>query len=134
MVAAGVAAPPPVQPLRWTTVVMYVAMLAVAAAGIFGALTVVNHWRYLSVSTIFGVFLLGFAALKSAIATDQLLAPPAVAPQSTQRQDTGSPGMFRVWLFYKYLAAVVAVSAAIWLLAHGSMGLDALAAPHPAQP
>ena len=34
-----------------------------------GALTVINHWRYLSVSTIFGVFLLGFAGLKSAIAT-----------------------------------------------------------------
>ena len=108
---------------------MYLAMLAVAASGVFGALTVINHWRSVSVSTIFGVFLLGFAGLKSAIATDQLLAPPAVAPRSTQRQDTGSPALFRIWLFYKYLAAVVAVFAAIWLLAHGSTGLDALAAP-----
>ena len=113
-------------PLRGTRLALYVIFAGFAASVILaigGLLLQVQAVRF---SILVGLVLLFFGLFKIGIALDAVAAPPAVAPQSDRRQETGSPGVFRLWVGYKLTPAVLAIVAAIYLFAVGSAALDAL--------
>lgn len=112
--------------VRRTQVVLYVCFAGFAAAALFGLATLMLHLNLLPFSRVVGLVLLFFGLFKIAIAVDAINAPVAVAPQSDQRQDVGSPAVFRVWVLYKFVPATLAILAAAYLFANGSHSLDAL--------
>lgn len=123
--AGGVAAGGP----RGTRVLLWVIYAAFAATCLAGVLALLTHWRGLPFSRIVGAVLLLFGVFKILLAVDAVRAPRAVAPQSDQRQDTGSPAMFRLWVVYKLVPGALAIGAALYLFARGSHYLDGLVLP-----
>jgi len=64
---------------------------------------------------LLGVLLLAFGVLKFAVGTEawlRLRSGAAPAPEAVH----GAPGMVMGWVVYKYIAGVVAVAAAIYVL------------------
>jgi hypothetical protein len=112
--------------MRATRVVLFVAFAGFAASAIFGVVSLAGHLTVWPFSRVVALVLLFFGLFKIAIAVDAVLAPPAVAPQSDQRQDTASPTIFRLWVAYKLVPAALAIAVAGWLFARGAVGLDAL--------
>lgn len=116
----------PRQPMRATRMVLFVVFAGFAASVIFGVASLALHLTVWPFSRVVGLVLLFFGLFKIAIALDGVLAPTAIAPQSDQRQDTASPTVFRLWVAYKLVPAVLAIGVAVWLFARGAAGLDAL--------
>ena len=112
--------------VRRTRVVLYVCFAGFAVAALFGLATLMLHLNLLPFSRVVGLVLLFFGLFKIAIAVDAVHAPTAVAPQSDQRQEMGSPAIFRLWVMYKFVPATLAILAAAYLFANGSASLDAL--------
>lgn len=72
---------------------------------------------------LLGVLLLAFAALKLAVGTEawlRLRSGTAPAPEAVH----GAPGMVMGWVIYKYIAGVVALTAAIYVLTLGADKVD----------
>ena len=111
---------------RGTRVLLWAVYACFAAACLSGALALFTHWHGQPFSRLVGLVLLLFGVFKILLAIDAVRAPTAVAPQSDQRQDTGSPGMFRLWVVYKLVPGSLAIAAAVFLFTHGSAFLDHL--------
>ncbi len=118
-------------PLRGTRLALFVIFAGFAASVIFAATSLMLHLQVVRFSVAVGLVLLFFGLFKVCIALDAVTAPPAVAPQSDRRQETGSA--FKLWVGYKLAPAALALVAAIYLFVVGSAGLDSLvtAAPTP---
>ncbi len=120
---------PPVStrvPLRGTRVALYVTTGAFALSVLFAIISLMLHLEVVRFSTAVGLVLLFFGLFKVSIALDAVAAPPAVAPESDRRQETGSPGVFRLWVVYKLTPAALAIVAAIYLFVVGSPAIDAM--------
>jgi hypothetical protein len=89
-----------------------------------GASALIFHWRGFGFSRIIGAVFLLFGLFKIVLAWDALVAPTAQAPQSDQRQEVGTPGMFRLWVSYKVWAGLLAVLVGLVLMILGSRMLD----------
>jgi hypothetical protein len=113
-------------PLRGTRLALYVVFIGFAGSVLFAAGSLMLHLQMVRFSLAVGFVLLFFGLFKVCIALDAVTAPPAVAPQSDRRQETGSPGIFRLWVGYKLAPAALAIVAAIYLFAVGSAALDSL--------
>lgn len=113
-------------PLRGTRLALYVIFAGFAASVLFAAGSLMLHLQMVRFSTAVGFVLLFFGLFKVCIALDAVAAPAAVAPQSDRRQETGSPGVFRLWVGYKLVPAALSIVAAIYLFVAGSAALDAL--------
>lgn len=113
-------------PLRGTRLALYVVFIGFAGSVLFAAGSLMLHLQMVRFSIAVGFVLLFFGLFKVCIALDAVTAPPAVAPQSDRRQETGSPGIFRLWVGYKLVPAALAIVAAIYLFAVGSAALDSL--------
>lgn len=113
-------------PLRGTRLALYVVFIGFAGSVLFAAGSLMAHLQIVRFSIAVGLVLLFFGLFKVCIALDAVTAPPAVAPQSDRRQETGSPGIFRLWVGYKLAPAALAIVAAIYLFAVGSAALDSL--------
>ena len=113
-------------PLRGTRLALFVVFAGFAAAVIFAAASLMLHLQLVRFSVAVGLVLLFFGLFKVCIALDAVAAPPAVAPQSDRRQETGSA--FKVWVIYKLTPAALAIIAAVYLFAVGSQALDSLVA------
>ncbi|MBA3699246.1 MAG: hypothetical protein H0W78_10360 [Planctomycetes bacterium] len=113
-------------PLRGTRLALYVIFAGFVGSIIFAASAMMLHLQSIRFSIAVGFVLLFFGLFKVCIAIDAVTAPPAVAPQSDRRQETGSPGVFRLWVGYKLTPAALAIVAAIYLFVVGSAALDAL--------
>lgn len=113
-------------PLRGTRLALYVVFACFAASIIAAITAMMLHVQSVRFSILVGFVLLFFGLFKIGIALDAVTAPPAVAPESDRRQETGSPGVFRLWVGYKLTPAALAIVAAIYLFTVGSAALDAL--------
>lgn len=113
-------------PLRGTRLALYVVFAAFVGSIIFAISAMMLHLQAVRFSIAVGFVLLFFGLFKVCIAIDAVTAPPAVAPQSDRRQETGSPGVFRLWVGYKLTPAALAIVAAVYLFVVGSAALDAL--------
>ena len=113
-------------PLRGTRLALYVVFAAFATSVLFAATSLMLQLQIMRFSIAVGFVLLFFGLFKVCIALDAVVAPTAVAPQSDRRQETGSPGVFRLWVGYKLVPAALSIVAAIYLFAVGSAALDAL--------
>ena len=112
-------------PLRGTRLALFVVFAGFAASVIFAAASLVLHLQVVRFSVAVGLVLLFFGLFKICIALDAVTAPPAVAPQSDRRQETGSA--FKLWVGYKLTPAALAIIGAIYLFAVGSAAVDQLA-------
>lgn len=115
-------------PLRGTRLALYVMFAGFVGSIIFAISAMMLHLQAVRFSIAVGFVLLFFGLFKVCIAIDAVIAPPAVAPQSDRRQETGSPGVFRLWVGYKLTPAALAIVAAIYLFVVGSAALDGLVA------
>ena len=113
-------------PLRGTRLALYVVFVAFAGSVVFAACSLMFHLQLVRFSIAVGLVLLFFGLFKVCIAVDAVTAPTAVAPQSDRRQETGSPAIFRLWVGYKLVPAALAIVAAIYLFAVGSVALDTI--------
>lgn len=96
--------------------------LAIASA-VLGMATVL--WRLpLRLSVIFGVFFVCFACAKLALVAEAVQAAPPAAGEVGRAQAFGSPRLFRLWLAYKVVAALVAAAAAVYLFTAGAAVVD----------
>jgi hypothetical protein len=95
---------------------------AIASAGL--GLATVLFKLPLRLSVVFGVFFLCFAIAKLALAAEAAQAPPPVAGEVGRAQAFGSPRLFRIWVAYKIIAALVALAAAIYLFTAGAVVVD----------
>lgn len=111
-------------PLRATRLALYVVFACFAASIIAALAAMMLHVQAVRFSILVGFVLLFFGLFKIGIALDAVTAPPAVAPESDRRQETGSA--FKLWVGYKLTPAALAIVAAIYLFAVGSATLDAL--------
>lgn len=111
-------------PLRGPRLALYVIFAGFAGSIIFAVVAMMLHLQTVRYSIAVGLVLLFFGLFKIGIAVDAVTAPPAVAPQSDRRQETGSA--FRLWVGYKLAPAVLAIAAAVWLFAVGSPAVDRL--------
>jgi hypothetical protein len=100
------------------------AFVAFIAAVLFAAITLMFHLHIISFSSNVGLVLLTFGLFKIAVALHAFVAPSAQSPLSDQRQDIGSPALFRLWIAYKLTPASLAIVAAIYLFVVGSPTLD----------
>jgi hypothetical protein len=116
-------------PLRGTRLALYAVFIGFAGAVLFAAVSLMLHLQVVRFSVAVGLVLLFFGLFKVCIALDAVTAPPAVAPQSDRRQETGSA--FKLWVGYKLAPAALAIVAAIYLFAVGSAALDHLVAVTP---
>lgn len=122
----GVPAPTAGQvPLRGTRLALFVIFAGFAASVIFAASSLMLHLQMVRFSVAVGLVLLFFGLFKICIALDAVTAPPAIAPQSDRRQETGKA--FKLWVGYKLTPAALAIIAAIYLFAVGSAAVDQLA-------
>jgi hypothetical protein len=65
-----------------------------------------------------------FGIFKLVLAWDAVVAPLAQAPQTSQRQESGTPIMFRLWVSYKLWAGLLALAAGVALMVLRSSLLD----------
>jgi hypothetical protein len=105
---------------------LYLVFAGFAASVLFSVASLMLHLRLLPFSQAVGLVLLFFGLFKLFIALDAIAAPTAMAPESDQRQDTGSPARFRLWVAYKLTPAALAMVAAVYLFTAGSAALDAM--------
>ncbi len=113
-------------PLSGTRLVLFVVFFAFISSILFAVITLMFKLTLMPFSAHVGLVLLTFGLFKISVATHAILAPTAVAPQSDQRQDTGSPVIFRLWIAYKLTPAALAIVAAIYLFTVGAPSLNAL--------
>jgi hypothetical protein len=118
-------------PLRGTRLALFVVFAGFAASVVFAAASLMLHLQVVRFSVTVGFVLLFFGLFKVCIALDAVAAPTAVAPQSDRRQETGSPGVFRLWVGYKLTPAALAIVGAVYLFAVGSALVDGLVAIPP---
>ncbi len=118
-------------PLRGTRLALYVVFVAFAGSVVFAASSLMLHLQIVRFSIAVGLVLLFFGLFKVCIALDAVTAPTAIAPQSDRRQETGSPAIFRLWVGYKLAPAALAIAAAIYLFAVGSVALDSMVTASP---
>lgn len=129
---AGVPAPVANRvPLRGSRLALIVIFVGFAASVIFAAASLMLHLQVVRFSVAVGLVLLFFGLFKVCIAVDAVTAPPAIAPESDRRQETGSA--FKLWVGYKLTPAALAIVAAIYLFAVGSVAVDQLALVAPAR-
>ncbi len=121
----GVLPEPPLPP---RTRVMRVALWTIyglfAGSCFFAAAALLTHWHGMPFSKVIAVVFLLFGTGKIVLALDALKAPAAQAPQSDQRQATGSPAFFRLWVIYKMVPGVIGLGIGAWLLIAGSLMVD----------
>lgn len=96
--------------------------LAIASAAL-GLATVLFHLP-VRLSLAFGVFFVCFAIAKLALAIEAVQAHTPAGGEVGRTQAFGSPRIFRVWLAYKILAALVALAAAAYLFTAGAAVVD----------
>jgi hypothetical protein len=113
-------------PLRGTRLALYVVFAGFVASIVVAVSALMLHVQAVRFSVLVGFVLLFFGLFKIGIALDAVTAPPAVAPESDRRQETGSPGVFRLWVGYKLTPAALAIVAASYLFVVGSAAIDAL--------
>jgi hypothetical protein len=100
------------------------AFVSFIAAVLFAAITLMFHLHIISFSSNVGLVLLTFGVFKIVVALHALVAPTAQSPLSDQRQDIGSPALFRLWIAYKLTPASLAIVAAVYLFVVGAPALD----------
>ena len=83
-----------------------------------------SHWHGIAFSRLVGGVLATFGIFKLVLAWDAVVAPLAQAPQTSQRQESGTPIMFRLWVSYKLWAGLLALAAGVALMVLRSSLLD----------
>jgi hypothetical protein len=109
-----------------TRTVLFIVFAAFVAAILFAVASLMFKLTVVPFSTNIALVLLTFGLFKICIAMHAIMAPTAVSPQSDQRQDTGSPAVFRMWVGYKLVPAALAIVSAMYLLVAGAPALDVL--------
>lgn len=120
----------PVAPLRgWTRTLMHAGMACLGLSLLASLIVVGMKTSGVRLSLPVGCFLLSFALLKFAVGSDALRRLRAAQRGAPLGPDPilshGSPAKVWVYIGYKYIAAAVAVGAAIYVLSAGSAQLDA---------
>jgi uncharacterized membrane protein YvlD (DUF360 family) len=113
-------------PHQGTRAVLFLVFAAFVSSIIFAVTSLMFKLTLVPFSTNVALVLLTFGLFKISIAMHAIMAPTAVLPQSDQRQDTGSPTIFRLWVGYKLVPAALAIVSAFYLLIAGAPALDAL--------
>jgi hypothetical protein len=118
--------PPPPPRTRRMRVALWTIYGLFTAACLFAATALFSHWHGIAFSTIIGTVFLFFGVGKIALAIDAMQAPTAQAPRSDQRQQVGSPALFRLWVIYKMAPGIIGLGAGVWLIAFGSRMVDSM--------
>ncbi len=118
--------PPPPPRTRTMRVVLWLIYGLFTASCFFAAAALFTHYHGLAFSRIVGMVFLFFGVGKIVLAIDAMQAPAAQAPQSDQRQQVGSPGMFRLWVFYKWAPGAIGIGFGLWLIAAGNRMIDTM--------
>ena len=113
-------------PHSGTRVVLFLVFGAFVLSILFAVTSLMFKLTLVPFSTNVALVLLTFGLFKICIAMHSIMAPTAVSPQSDQRQDTGSPAIFRMWVGYKLVPAALAIVSALYLLVAGAPALDVL--------
>lgn len=111
--------------MRGSRLALIVIFVGFAASVIFAAASLMLHLQVVRFSVAVGLVLLFFGLFKICIAWDAVTAPPAIAPESDRRQETGKA--FKLWVGYKLTPGALAIIAALYLFAVGSSAVDQLA-------
>ena len=101
---------------------------AVLSAGL-GLATMALHMP-LRLSWVLALFLACFAIAKLALVAEALSVNDA-AGEVSRTQAFGSPRLFRLWVAYKCMAALVALAAAAYVLTAGAAVVDGFRSPLP---
>lgn len=110
---------------RWANVIIAIAVGAMLLDLIAGGAALALG-RPIPLSIILGVFLISFGVLKFTVATDAVIRLRARIANPNPVETHGSSTMAWAWVVYKYIAATVAVAAAIYLFTGASGKIDAL--------
>jgi len=121
---ASVASVPPRRPFQK---LLAVALIGAVASGALGLATILFRLP-LRLSTAFGIFFVCFALLKITLVLDALAErrAPVVAGEISRTQAFGSPMLFRWWIAYKVVAALLALAVAGCLFTVGADAIDRL--------
>jgi uncharacterized membrane protein HdeD (DUF308 family) len=119
------AGPPHATGAPWMRWLLGAALVVMLVDGAYTALALHQGHAVVRFSTLIGILFLCFGIVKLAVALHAYLQPGAQSPFSDQRQETGTPALFRLWLAYKIIPGMLSLAVAAVLILHGVARLDA---------